>query len=480
MTAHPTPGTCYPPHSRPLACADRLIADLFTTADGHRTLAWWRGGWWTYTGGAWQHTDELAIRTRLWTILDTAHVATDDGPRDWAPTTQRIGNLIEPLQIRTRIPDDRNAPTWLTDDVGNPDPTRILPVRNGLLDLTTGTLHPHTPDLFTTWCLPYDHTPTAACPNWAQFLNQIFAHDPTAIRMLQQYAGYLISGRTDMHKALMLIGPTRAGKGIIARTLTHLIGNQNTAAPTLQSLAGEYGLSPLIGKPFAVIADARTNGRTSTAIVERLLNIIGEDAITANIKYQQPWHGTLPTRILLCSNETPWFIDASGAVVGRWLTARLEQSFVGREDHRLETRIRAEMPGILNWALDGLADLNAAGAFTVAATHTDIADELTDIAAPEATFIQETYTITGDPADTIDLKTVYADYRSWAMAAGGHPASQREFTRRIRAANLTGVKPTQRDSPVPGTGKRSRVRVVTGIQQPTIGVPTPNPYRAST
>ena len=50
---------------------------------------------------------------------------------------------------------------------------------------------------------------------------------------------------------LLLIGPTRAGKGVIARVLKALVGRGNYAGPTLASLGTNFGLSPLIGKPLA-------------------------------------------------------------------------------------------------------------------------------------------------------------------------------------------------------------------------------------
>ncbi len=49
---------------------------------------------------------------------------------------------------------------------------------------------------------------------------------------------------------LLIVGPTRGGKGTIARVLTHLIGPDNVAGPTLASLASNFGLAPMIGRPF--------------------------------------------------------------------------------------------------------------------------------------------------------------------------------------------------------------------------------------
>jgi putative DNA primase/helicase len=107
-----------------------------------------------------------------------------------------------------------------------------------------------------------------------------------------------------LQKILLWIGRTRSGKGASARVLGKLIGRENVAGPTLSSLGTNFGLAPLIGKPLAVVADARLDGRgSSNVIVERLPSISGEDTLTFDIKYQQQWNGKLPTRFWLISNE---------------------------------------------------------------------------------------------------------------------------------------------------------------------------------
>ena len=62
-----------------------------------------------------------------------------------------------------------------------------------------------------------------------------------------------------------MVGPTRGGKGVIARILGALIGKRNVCGPTLNSLGGDFGLQPLIGKSLAVISDARFIGKDTAA-----------------------------------------------------------------------------------------------------------------------------------------------------------------------------------------------------------------------
>ena len=64
-----------------------------------------------------------------------------------------------------------------------------------------------------------------------------------------------------------------------------LIGIENTVGPTLASLAESFGLSPLIGKPLAIIGDARLSAKSDrSAVTERLLSISGEDTLSCNRK----------------------------------------------------------------------------------------------------------------------------------------------------------------------------------------------------
>ena len=75
--------------------------------------------------------------------------------------------------------------------------------------------------------------------------------------------------------------------------------------PTLASLGTNFGLSLLLGKPLAIISDARLGSAPADTVVERLLSITGEDMLTVDRKFKEPWSGKLPTRFVILSNELP-------------------------------------------------------------------------------------------------------------------------------------------------------------------------------
>jgi putative DNA primase/helicase len=232
---------------------------------------------------------------------------------------------------------------------------------------------------------------------------------------------------------MLMVGPTRGGKGVIARVLTALVGRQNMAGPTLNSLGGEFGLAPLIGKPLAIISDARFSGKGANIVVERLLSISGEDTLTVNRKYRDQWTGKLPSRLHVISNELPRLGDASTAVVGRIVLLLLTRSWLGKEDHDLEQRLHEELPAILNWALAGLERLDDSdGKFTRLASADEAIIAMRDLASPVAAFVREKCDISA--AKEVDTETLYAAYKTWCEVNEHRKASRELFGRDLRAA----------------------------------------------
>jgi P4 family phage/plasmid primase-like protien len=300
------------------------------------------------------------------------------------------------------------------------------------------------------------HNAVDELQQYAVFLSQLWPQERESIDVLGEWFGYIISGRLDLHKILLMVGPTRGGKGAIARVLTALIGKQNVAGPTLNSLGGDFGLAPLIGKPLAIISDARFVGKNSNIVVERLLSISGEDTLTVNRKYRDQWTGKLPSRLHVISNELPRLGDASTAVVGRIILLLLSRSWLGKEDHELEQRLRLELPGILNWALLGLERLTLANEnrFTRLASAEEAITAMRDLASPVAAFVREKCKV--DATKEVEVDLLYGAYKAWCEDNEHTKASKQMFGRDLRAAVASVRKTRPRD-------EKGRHQVYAGI-----------------
>jgi putative DNA primase/helicase len=437
-----------PPPQKPMAVARLFVNELLT-------LRHWHGGWWRWKTSHWCAVEDRSVRSALYEYTEAAHYMANDKPMlvPWAPTRRKIGDLFEALAAICILADDTEQPTWLDGRTSGV----IVATANGLLDVERRRLLPHTPTFFNLTSVPFAYDPRAPQPRrWLEFLHEIWPDEPAAIDMLGEWFGYVISGRLDLHKILLMVGPTRGGKGVIARILTSLLGKANVAGPTLSSLGGEFGLAPLIGKSLAVISDARFVGKNSGIVVERLLSISGEDFLTVNIKYKEQWTGKLPCRLHVISNELPKLGDASTAIVGRIVLLLLTRSWLGREDHGLELDLRAELPGVLNWALTGLERLTVTNGnrFTPLASADEAIIAMRDLASPVGAFVRERCRLGRDGEVPVD--DLYAAYKAWADEAGHLKSSKHVFGRDLRAAVPSIYKTRPRDS-------GSRVLVYRGI-----------------
>ena len=424
----------FPAPEAPYAVARQIHTQYLTDANLPK-LAFWRGGWMAWKTMHWAEVDVAELRQAVYATLSDAvylHV-TKDGEelRAWNPTRHKIVNVLEALAAVVQLSRDIDPPSWINPHSAESDAGQVISCHNGLLDLTTRILHGHSPALFNLASVPFDYDPHTDEPvEWLDFLASVWGDDRDSIALLQEYFGYILSGRLDMQKALLLVGPIRSGKGTIERVLTALMGH-NIASPTLAGLNTNFGLSPLIGKPLAFVTDARLGNAPSHVVVERLLSITGEDWLTIDRKYREPWTGKLPTRFVILSNELPKFRDSSGAIATRLLILKMTESFLGREDHELDTKLRDELGAILVWALEGLDRLTRKGRFTEPQSSRDAAALMMDLASPVSAFVRER--CVRDPDAIVARDELYAAWRTWALDNGHQPGANSTFGRDLRA-----------------------------------------------
>lgn len=456
----------YPAPSAPLRVAKKIYCQ-FRNDDTARTLLAWRGGWQRWQGPHWSELDPAELRSLVYEELDAVDyerpimekgIVVDFERTPWNPDKRKVANVLEAMQAVGHLSSEIDPPAWIdSQSVTKTPAAQMISCANGLLDLSTRTVHVHTPAMFNAVSVPFDYDGDAPPPTaWLQFLDSVWSGDADSIALLQEYVGYVLSGRTDMQKMLMLIGPTRSGKGTVARMLAELVGRGHVAGPTLASLGTNFGLSPLLGKPLAVISDARLGNEPAHTIVERLLSITGEDMLTIDRKFRDPWSGKLPTRFVILSNELPRFRDASGAIANRLVILQMTNSFLGREDRTLDERLRSELPGILNWSLEGLDRLTRTGRFTVPSASGDAVNLMMDLSSPVSAFVRDC--CRRKPDASVAADTLYTAWKSWAEDNGHRAGAKSTFGRDLRAV-VPEIKVTQ---PTEG-GIRVRTYVCIGL-----------------
>lgn len=432
----------------PLEAARALLERDYSHPDGDR-LKTWQGVFYRWDGAGWIEMTTDDVRAMLYRFLEREANTT------YTPTQSKVTNLLDALKAAAHLDSKRAPPCW-ADGRQGPQPRELMACANGLLHLPTRTLHPPTPAFFSTNAAHYNYRADALPPvHWLSFLHQLWPEDPEPIATLQEVFGYLLTPDTSQQKLFLIIGPKRSGKGTIGRVLARLLGEDNVTSPSLSSLGADFGLQPLIGKLAAIVSDARLGGRAdSKAITENLLRLSGEDRVEVNRKHLSSITLQLAARFVLLTNELPRLADSSGAMASRFIVLKMSQSFYGKEDPGLTGHLLEELPGILNWAIEGWQRLRVRGYFVTPRSSLAEAQEMADLGSPVLAFVREVCEMA--PTVDVDVDALYQAWKIWCAEQGvDRVASKQVFGTELGHA-VDGLTTRQRPRP-------SRARYYVGI-----------------
>lgn len=422
--------------------AEAFIRQFHTHADG-RTLHCHAGVLLRWSGSRYVEMEAEAVKKHLQNWLHEAlryrfNRGTDAMeliPFESNPAA--VKSALETIKNHVHLPASVTPPAWLGRGRELP-PEDFLPCKTVLLHLPTMSRRAPTSALFVTNALDFDADPGAGDPTaWFGFLHQLFDGDMQALDLLQEWFGYCLTADTSQQKMLMIVGPRRSGKGTIARVLARLVGAGNVCGPTASSLAGPFGLQPLVGKTLAIVSDARFGGDSISTVVERLLCVSGEDAVSIDRKFLPSVTMKLPTRFMFLTNELPRLSDTSGALAGRFLLLRLTESFYGREDTQLTNRLLAELPGILNWGIEGWRRLRGRGHFVMPQSAEDAVRHMEDLASPVGAFVRDECVV--EPGQRVWVDDLYIAWKRWCERDGRTMTVTRQSFGRDLAAAVPGV-----------------------------------------
>jgi putative DNA primase/helicase len=266
--------------------------------------------------------------------------------------------------------------------------------------------------------------------HWLKTLSEWFPGDAESIATIQEFFGYALTPDTRHQKILMLYGESRSGKGTVARIMTALVGEHNVTGASILNFRSNFGLQDFVGKLLAIFSDAQLKWHDS-AVVERMLNISGEDRVTVDRKYRDPVSIRLKTRLVYICNELPPFDDESGALANRMLISHFKQSFKDREDLTLEDRLKEELPGILLWAVAGWKRLIDKGRFRQPSSGREALEELKDKGNPVRPFVRECCRTDG-PYDETPRQVIYEVYKDWCQNHGVRPLPDTLFGKKLK------------------------------------------------
>lgn len=428
-------GDAWPPVrtcATPDPCTDLANAQRLVKAHGVSMLFCPGIGWHVWQPfGPWAR-DELAARIKSGLVGD---VVRDEAIR-YLQSLNACGSDEEREQMQAKA---KRLVTWmiscgktqtisnalteaaplLSQDVRALDSNRmLLGCPNGALDLMTGVLRPYRRDDFVTQTCGIYYEIGALAPRWRRFVSEVLGGDPALIERVQRYCGYVLTGLTTEHVLFIAYGSGSNGKSTFFEVLRRVLGSYaKTAAPgLLMARSGEQHPTELMDLRGARLMISSETGESGRMNEERVKALTGGDGIKARAMGKDFVDFESTAKLVICTNHKPII---SGQDLGIWRRMWLvpfTQTFTGAAaDKNLLVKLLAELPGILNWCLEGLAKWQAEG-FNACAAIESASREYQAESDVLGAFIDEECE-RGEGFE-VEGRELYTRYSQWCAASG--------------------------------------------------------------
>lgn len=253
----------------------------------------------------------------------------------------------------------------------------LLPLSNGVLDLEAGSLLPGVPGDYLRRHCGCEYQSSATAPVFERFINEILCEDAEKIDFFQRALGYSLTGLTTEQYLFCLTGAGANGKNVLMETLHAVYGEFFWSAETELFLEQKYNkpsgsanadVASLHGRRLVSMSEAPPHRRIDVARVKKFT---GSDTLTARSPHDKYEINFQPTaKFFMSFNDRPRGLAVDFAMRRRLIYIDFPLRFVEdveseqqrdpqnaqfyrKRDPALKEKILSELPGVLNWLLDG-------------------------------------------------------------------------------------------------------------------------------
>ena len=301
----------------------------------------------------------------------------------------------------------------------------LIGCRNGTLNTKTGQFIAARQSDYITKALGVNYDPSVRCPAWEQFLLDVMDGDKDLVRFLQLAVGYSLTGDVTEQCLFFLYGSGRNGKSTFIDTLIALFGDYALKAPTEMLMHVRHDRSQqetarLPGRRFVVVNETGDGSRFNEALIK---DLTGGDRLTGRFLYNETFEFDPTHTLWIYGNHQPDIRGTDEGIWRRFRTIPFDRKF-DDGDPELGRKLLAELPGILNWAIEGcIAWRKERLPMPQAVREATAAYRSTmDIVGA---FIEQCCIVGPQYSSTAAL--LYKTYKEWCAISGERVQNQRRF-----------------------------------------------------
>jgi putative DNA primase/helicase len=418
-----------------LGRTDAANAERFVTQ--HADKARYCGSdkmWYVWDGRRWapslrgEHV-RLALETVRSIYIEVSKITDEEERNDliaWAKKSEMTPQILNMLRLAANFKDlaiissDLDADPWL------------LTVENGTIELKTGTVRPHRREDLISKMVHTEFKPRASCPVWEEHLKLVLPQDDTR-SFFQRAAGYSLTGLDVEEVFFFLQGGGQNGKSKSLEILALLLGDYAWTSTFGAFIRSHNGvplnvIADMMGRRFVLVDEGEENQSFNESLLK---NMTGGGTVSGRQLYSRAVNYRPTFKLWFGSNYKP---NIQGMDLAIWRRVRLIPFNVTipeeRRDKFFSEKLKAELPGILNWALAGLAEWQKSGlgvseevrsATRAYRTEMDTVKEFVDECCERR--------VVGD----FKIATLYGAFHEWSKQNGNQwPLKKRPFMDRLR------------------------------------------------
>ncbi|MBC7785868.1 MAG: hypothetical protein H7Z18_00020 [Methylophilaceae bacterium] len=407
-----------------LAYANRIIQEFGSLNILYAQLSFWK---WDPTG-LWRQIDDRELKVIAHEIIRSTggQVSRNlvDGVIDLIKTEVHVNDTgLFNQQVGTFV-NTKNCTLVLEDCEWKPRPPRR--------------------EDYITVQLPIAYDPEAKCPRFLQFMDEIFDGDTdkeAKISCVLQAIGYSLTTDTKYEKFILLIGSGANGKSVLLSVLESLVGSKLVSAVQPSQFDNRFQRAHLAGKLINIVTEIAEGAEIADA---QLKAIVSGELTTAEHKLKPPFDFNPYATCWFGTNHMPHTRDFSEALFRRAIILKFNNKFneeSAKCDPDLKEKLKQELPGILNTALNAYALLGLIGGFTTPKESKEAAKEWRLESDQVAQFFEDKCMFQSH--SLVESSEIYMKYKSWANSAGINRIMGRKgFTDRLVRLGATLVRGT--------------------------------------
>jgi len=167
------------------------------------------------------------------------------------------------------------------------------------------------------------------CPVFGRFMEDWFPNDIPAVETVLRWFGYSMTTDTREQKFIFFYGPTRAGKGSLARLLCGIVGSNNYSTANYSAFEDKFQAMGMHDRLVVTMEEVEATVKEHERRLGMLKKYLGGERIVWEEKYVRAFEDAFIGKIVMQSNEALAYEDKGRSITARMIPMEFRESFYG-------------------------------------------------------------------------------------------------------------------------------------------------------